>query len=163
MTPRTLAQIAAAYIEESGPLQQIDEAFSGSKFKVGDKVGVMHPSSWGVTDRPGPAGTIKKINGHGHHTVEFDHGEGTKSTMEFDKNYHKRGTGSAYHVPYLVSHEQHAAAHAKINAHQELQSAHSQIHEILRGHTNGHGHFMGFSKESADKLSELIKKHTRAE
>ena len=135
-----------------------------SKFKVGDRVGVGSHSSWGDWNAH-DTGTVTKVNGHGHTTVQFDK---RKSADNPESPYHEVFDHAGYSKKQyssqrLVPIEQHERAIKARNDHAERSADFGKISELISGHRNGFGQYSRLSKDHADLIKSIVDKHTEFE
>ena len=155
-------------IEDRKQMEAVAEAYVGiineakeSKFKVGDEVGRVSSSSRG--QRPG---SLYKV-----HSVDKRSGKATLHSTEGEHVTYAdhRGehilSGGERTGGWFVPKEEHTKL---VNDHKARVERDTDLDEIAQ-HINGatqsnhYGHFTGFTKEHADRLHELIKKHTKAD
>jgi hypothetical protein len=135
-----------------------------SKFKVGDEVGIGRHGSWDYhgTD----TGTVTKVNGHGHHTVEYHNlksmDDPTKPRVKtFDAMGHERG--GHYAPDRLMDVEMHKSIIKRQTDTRDRNNDLRQVSTLIEGHRNGMGHYGKIPKDHAQMIKDLIDKHTESD
>lgn len=131
-----------------------------AKFKVGDKVGIGSFSSYGYSGND--TGTVTKVNGHGHHTVEYDlRKSGDDSTKPYIGVFdHSGKSRNDLSRQLIVPIEDHDKVIADRNARQEHSIDMEKILSNISGARNGFGYYTKFDKPTAEHIKSLIDKHT---
>lgn len=146
-------------IISSAYLNMLTEA-KESKFKVGDQVGISINGYTAHSYNPRDTGTVVKVNGHGHHTVEFHNTNSSddpskKLTKVFDADGKEKGYGSSR----LVNIETH---HKLVKDQNDRRERNNDIHSVLNtlnDHRTMSGHFVKIPKEHVEHIKSLLDKH----
>lgn len=127
------------------------------ELKVGDRVGYGRSGSWGDLHSTG-FGTVSKINGHGHVTVERETKPGggfdSLAPLVFDKRGNERTT-SGYGGKHLMDAAWLEGHLAREKAKRDAYAAAKAIITELESHKNGRGDYC-ISAETKAKLAELV-------
>lgn len=147
-------------------IKMISEAYENiisegkeSKFKAGDKVGIVSGlSHTHLVD----TGTVSKVNGHGHHTVTYDNRKSMDNPSEqytevFD---HSGASRNPHSYSRLIAHDVFMKTKNDNEARATRNRDFSQILEHIAGHRTGAGHYVPFDSTTAAAIKELIDKHT---
>lgn len=124
-------------------------------FKEGDRVMTVTHSSWYSQYRY--PGKVVKTNKFGHMHVEYDHQPGVHHIFGADR-YLRDG----FKRNKLVPEHEGIAHNKKQDERRERNHDLNSVSELIAGHKNGFGDHSKLDKETADKIHELIKKHTEA-
>lgn len=134
-----------------------------AKFKAGDKVGIGSYTNYGYHGRD--TGTVTKVNGHGHHTVEFDH---RMSSDDPSKKYieifdHAGRSKKQYSDAHIIPLKDHEAGVKRAIDTRERNNDFAALQQHILGHRTGAGHCVPFDKETADIMKAIIDKHTKVD
>lgn len=125
-------------------------------FKEGDRV-MTAKIVGGWSRHYSNPGKVVKTNKFGHMHVEYDHEPGVHRI--FGSDGRARGDSSMY-GQHLVPEQEGVEQNKRKEAANERRRDLKSVHDLIDGHRNDFGDYSKLDKETADKIHELIKKHT---